>query len=53
MPSNAETWKSVLSGCLPSVGRQMESWISLATPPDLFEYLMVTLQGGRRSKLTF
>ncbi|MFO0365362.1 MAG: hypothetical protein ACK55F_11875 [Acidobacteriota bacterium] len=53
MPSNAETWKSVLSGCLPSVGRQMESWISLATPPDLFEYLMVTLQGGEAQQADF
>lgn len=53
MPSNAETWKSVLSGCLPSVGRQLEFWISLAAPPDLFEYLMGTLQGEEGHKADF
>lgn len=44
MSSNAETWKSALSGCLPSVGRQLEVWLNLDKPPDLCEFLLASLQ---------
>ena len=53
MPTNAETWKSALSGCLPSVGRQLEAWVSLAEPPDLFQFLLTTLQEENGNRADF
>jgi hypothetical protein len=54
MRSNAENWTSVLSGCSTSASRQLEAWIDLANPPELFSHLMNTLQtdtGGQADLL--
>jgi len=53
MRSNAENWTSVLSSCATSASRQLETWISLSEPPDLFDYLMTTLQGDTEGQAEF
>lgn len=53
MRSNAENWTSVLAGCATSASRQLETWISLTEPPDLFEHLMTTLQGDTEGQADF
>lgn len=53
MRSNAENWTSVLSGCATSASRQLEAWINLADPPDLFTYLMTTLQTDTEGQAEF
>jgi hypothetical protein len=53
MRSNAENWTSVLAGCASSASRQLETWISLADPPDLFEYLMTKLQSDTEGQAEF
>lgn len=53
MRSHAENWASVLSVCASSAGRQMETWISLSEPPDVFEHLITTLQSDTEGQAEF
>ncbi len=53
MPTNAENWTSVLNGCAASAGRQLETWISLSEPPDVFDHLMATLQNQSDGQAEF
>lgn len=36
----------MVAGCSPSVVRQLETWISLSEPPELFEFLSEALRNG-------
>lgn len=53
MPTNLENWTSVMAGCATSVARQLDSWIGLSHPPDLFEYLSTTIQQGHTEQADF
>jgi|GEM_PF-1224091 len=53
MPTNLENWTSVMAGCAISVARQLDSWIGLSHPPDLFEYLTRTIQQGPSEQADF
>jgi hypothetical protein len=43
----------VLNGCAASAGRQLETWISLSEPPDVFDHLMATLQNQSDGQAEF
>ncbi len=53
MPTNVENWASVMAGCATSVARQLDSWIGLSHPPELFDYLLATIQQGHSEQADF
>ncbi len=42
-----------MAGCATSVARQLDSWIGLSHPPELFEYLLTTIQQRHSEQADF
>ena len=42
-----------MAGCATSVARQLDAWIGLSHPPELFEYLSTTIQENHSEQADF